>query len=705
MDGTLLLPWPSLTSKPQSMFNKHRRVLWLLNHRTLMPYEAPLIRRLGFEIYIPKIYPKTGFRSGGVDATYDASLTIPQKVLELLNGFNFYEDEWTPEIVTALNRYFGAAFVIPHGLSCRGAVDNFEGQIILRAFGLDNEKTYKRFLEDLYGPLILRKIAGIEKRFWFGEGYDHLHEIEEPLFARRSLFTPIGIPDSFFSTANQWRCTERKILFVCPNAVTDSYYSKIYRKFKQDFGDLPHVIVGAQDVPVDDPHMAGFVSDDELKRLYLNCALLYYHSTEIRHVHYSPIEAAINGMPVVFFEGSLLDRLSRGATKGRVGSVAEARGLIERILADDQQLINEIKQDQREIAYHFSDAYCGPEWREQMTQRGFFKAMRQKSALQIALIEGLRSLMKPVAHGRIRIDPHGRNVRPTKATITADEAKREFGASLYDGIRFDTDAFPAVIDYVDGVAASESWGRWSISDKIVIVLRHFLKGPVRIYLTAVGYKDNAGVPVPVRIGDQTQTVRLPSRMEDSVPLWVHFDLAKPANVIEITVPHPMRPETDSRTLGIGMVEVGAAEPVTLTLAEAKGKLGSSLADGLDFSRPMLPAFVDSVQGLCDPEPWGRWSSGDKVVFELKHTLQGAFRLVVRAVGFGSNAGAPVDIRIGNEARTIPLPSELGEAVMVDFSLMNPSNIVEFNVPFPMRPPGDDRLVGIGFVELRVEPRH
>jgi len=30
------------------MFDKNKRVLWLLNHRTLMPYEAKLLRRLGF---------------------------------------------------------------------------------------------------------------------------------------------------------------------------------------------------------------------------------------------------------------------------------------------------------------------------------------------------------------------------------------------------------------------------------------------------------------------------------------------------------------------------------------------------------------------------------------------------------------------------------------------------------------------------------
>ena len=53
--------------------------------------------------------------------------------------------------------------------------------------------------------------------------------------------------------------------------------------------------MGAQDVPVDDPKVLGFVSDEEMIRLYRECAVLYYHSTETRRVHYPPIEAAING--------------------------------------------------------------------------------------------------------------------------------------------------------------------------------------------------------------------------------------------------------------------------------------------------------------------------------------------------------------------------------------------------------------------------
>ncbi|MDR6857585.1 DUF7024 domain-containing protein [Variovorax guangxiensis] len=684
------------------MISKNKRFLWLLNHRTLMPYEAPLIRRLGFEIFIPKVIPKTNFRSAAVDFSHDESLTIPPGVLEKLNQFNFYEDAWTPEIVTLVNRYFGTVFIIPHARQTLEAVQNFEGQIVFRAFGLDNEQSYKKVLENLHGPLLLRMIEGIKHRFWFGEGYDHLHECEDPLFEERSLYLPIGVPDSFFADANKWTGKDRKILFVCPFVGSNPYYTEIYERFKNNFGDLPHVIVGAQDVPVSDPHVAGFVSDDELKRLYLECAVLYYPSTELRHVHYSPIEAAINGMPIVFFENSLLSRMSRGATKGRVSSIAEARQIIERILVDDAALIAEIREDQREIAYHFSDAYCSETWRTQMHSRGFIQTLSGSSIVSTLLKEATRSALKPLAHGRTRIDPHRRAIQPFKATLDAAQARQAFGSSLYEGIDFSRAVFPAMVDYVSGVSAGEGWGRWSNGDKVSIVLKHLLQGKVRIFIRAIAYGDNAGVPLPMKVGGQTKTFQLSAREDEASGTWLHFELKKPSNVIEIEIPHPTRPSLDGRALGIGLIELRAADPVTLSAEQARKTLGASLVEGIDFSAPELPAFVDVVEGLGGVEPWGRWSVGEQVRFELNHTLEGPVRLLLRGVGFGPNVGAGAAVTVGHQVRFMPLPASLadGEELAVDFDLSVPSNVIEFKVPHPSQPEGDDRRIGIGFFGLR-----
>src|SRR6266478_6746744 len=126
------------------MLHRSKRVLWLLNHKTLMPYEAQLLLNLGSEVFVPKVIPKAAsFRSGAVDFSYDASLTIPKRALMRLNQFNFYEEIWPGDIVAIANRYFGTVFTIPYSNQVPEVLGKFEGQIVFRAFGLDNSQTYK----------------------------------------------------------------------------------------------------------------------------------------------------------------------------------------------------------------------------------------------------------------------------------------------------------------------------------------------------------------------------------------------------------------------------------------------------------------------------------------------------------------------------------------------------------------------------------
>src|ERR1700733_13099976 len=96
------------------MLRKNKRILWFLCHKTLMQYEVPLLRSLGFEVFVPKIIPKTtDFRSCAVDFSFDESLTIPGHVLRVLNSCNFYREKWSREVVFYVNRYFGTAFKMP----------------------------------------------------------------------------------------------------------------------------------------------------------------------------------------------------------------------------------------------------------------------------------------------------------------------------------------------------------------------------------------------------------------------------------------------------------------------------------------------------------------------------------------------------------------------------------------------------------------
>lgn len=351
------------------MKNKNRRILWLLNHKTLMSYEVPLLRSLGFEVFTPKIIPDdvSTFRSGSVDYTADSDLTVPKDVLNALNSFNFYSDPWRHDITFFVNTYFGSVFTMPLTYPFQEVVTKFKGQIVLRAFGLQDDFSYDKVLRLQMGDQVYSWLEAVKDRFWFGKGYEQLDECETPFFKNRSVFLPLGLNESYWKHKNTWRGTDKRILFVCPNINDNNYYyAQIYKNFKASFGDLPHVIVGQQKNPVNDPYVLGHVSDEELIDLYKDCALLYYHSQEPRHVHYSPIEAAIIGTPIVFYKQNLLGRLLQKDIAGATQGISEARITVERLLQGDHELIAKIRSEQEIIPYYFSNNYCEMIWRQNM---------------------------------------------------------------------------------------------------------------------------------------------------------------------------------------------------------------------------------------------------------------------------------------------------------------------------------------------------
>ena len=360
---------------------QQRRVLWLLNHKTLAEFEVPLLTSLGFEVFCPKVIPSTGFRSGGVTYAFDEHLTIPKRDLDLLNSFNFYTERWPRTVSAIVNKYFDAAITIPYASQFAQVVERFHGVIALRAFGLENNRTYGGLLRELHGDSFLRKIqriGDIEDRLWFAEAYSHLHEIETGVLSRRRVFLPIGLPSAMCAHVNTWIGNDERILFVCPDIKSSSYYAEIYRNFKSEFGDLPHIIVGQQEIPVDDPSVSGYVSSARLIELYQSCRAFYYHSTERNHVHYSPLEAAAIGMPIIYRKGSLLHNLAPSVRLGVANDVTEAHRLLEQALEGHNEFIEALRQEQRAIAQGFTAQACSDVWKANLSSSGVLAAIDRK---------------------------------------------------------------------------------------------------------------------------------------------------------------------------------------------------------------------------------------------------------------------------------------------------------------------------------------
>ena len=540
------------------MLRKNKRILWLLNHKTLMQYEVPLLRELGFEVFVPKIIPRTtGFRSGAVDFSFDESLTIPKHALRILNSCHFYQRNWPRDVVFYINRYFGSAFVMPIEEQFRESVTNFEGNLLMRAFGLANTASYHTDLETIYGAQVFCWINAVRHRFWFAAGYEQLKECEPPLFAERSLYLPIGLSPAFWRNANTWKGTERRLLFLCPSIVKNPYYTAIYKQFKREFGDFPHVIVGMQDVPVDDPHVLGFVSDQELAELYKTCSVLLYPSREKRHVHYSPVEANIVGTPIIFYDDSLLARICNRKVQGAVSSVAEARDLIKAILKGEADLITSLKKDQQDIAYFFSHEYCKRTWEKSFAASGLKEALGKASVPSTFADETKRVLFYPWALGKKTLPPlMGVALpAPSRTEVHLAEDLPDYQATFEQGIDFRRPGYPTFIKFATGISNLEDWGRWSNGPKVTLTLAHPLNGKFKLVLVGGAYGKNVRTPIPVKIGHMRQKVTFSSPPHSAETQTLEFALRRPATTIEFIIPHPTTPERDNRQVGIGFLKL------------------------------------------------------------------------------------------------------------------------------------------------------
>jgi len=521
-----------------------------------MPFEVGSFIALGYEVLTPKVLPPpTLFRNAIVDHSYDASLSIPASALERLNAFDFYQTEWPADIVELVNRYFGTVVVIPIGTQITEALAKFEGQVLFRAFGLENTQSYKRTLESLYGSSVLAGIKSLGPRFWFAEGYEQLSECEPPLIAKNPLFLPVGLPASAWASKGQYTGNDRRILFVCPNIVSDPYYASVYQAFKRDFGDLPHIIVGAQDEPIDDPHAAGFVSNEELARLFRECAVTYYHSVERRHVHYSPVEAAITGMPVVYFAESLLGRLTESVTLGRCDTVEEARETIEKILSGDVAFIRQIREDQNSLPQPFSDAYCREVWQRQLATGGFADAVSREPVWKVLLREGRRLWLRPRAHGLSRKPGTTPLPVPWRHDLVTVEPEPAVLRAMAEGIDFREPSYPWFVAAVTGVSFPEPAGRWSDGRVVSIHFVEPLPTKFRLTVVAAAYAQNLNADITVRIEGKRQVIRIGAQPGSASDVVTEWDTSIRSSRIDIHVPHPVRPEGDNRSIGLAIQAV------------------------------------------------------------------------------------------------------------------------------------------------------
>ncbi|TCC00066.1 phosphatidylglycerol--membrane-oligosaccharide glycerophosphotransferase [Kosakonia quasisacchari] len=139
---------------------------------------------------------------------------------------------------------------------------------------------------------------------------------------------------------------------------------------------------------------------------------------------------------------------------------------------------------------------------------------------------------------------------------------------LDDSIRYKADSFvfnvagaPEEIKQFSGLSRPESWGRWSnanLGEEVDIEYNQPLPEQFELVITAKAFGPNANRPIPVRVGDQQQTLMLGNELTTTT---LHFSNPSHSNRLVIVPPEPQSTNEGNilghspRKLGIGLVEI------------------------------------------------------------------------------------------------------------------------------------------------------
>ena len=345
-----------------------RRVLWILNHTTLMEWEVPMLLAEGFEVFVPKVLPVgPNGRTATVTDAHDASLTIPTADLAHLNTVNFYDAPLSRRTAETINRHFDVAIAASVFPGLHYLLRCFSGRIFMRAFGHAGDFDYESATATIpfaaldrssstplstwpgrllararnrlpiadrpaYRNVVTTEMTRVRDRLHLAAAYREIIDHERPFLRRRSVFMPLALPASLLGGGDNWTGGEDRVLFVCPTIDQIDYYRRIYMRFREELGSMPYWIAGRQDLhgvstplTTEDDSILGYVSRERLDELLRRCFCMFYHSQEPRHLHYHPLEAIATGQPLVFMAGGLLESGSAAATprpaRGSAGSV------------------------------------------------------------------------------------------------------------------------------------------------------------------------------------------------------------------------------------------------------------------------------------------------------------------------------------------------------------------------------------------------
>ena len=322
-----------------------KRCLWLINHSTLANWELPLLRNSGYTfVFTPQHIPSNPvFTSGTIDELNWENLRISREDIKSLNAQDWY-GKIDEKASTTANAHFEMAFVTADPTQVINVLKGFKGQVVIRLFGLDSGRTYSNLYKQSYSPSEWKYLMSNLHRIVFATGYKEILSNEEEWIVANSVYLPIGLP----SKKNiEWNGEIQRLFGVVPRIEPGSYFSNLLKSHYRMAGRNEIVIGGRQHLLFNDKRILGALSDSEFFLEMLRSRAMIYASKEVSHVHYHPLEAMQSGMPVIFYQSSLLATLLGKDLPGGVKSKGQARRLIRRLMKNSS-LAKSIGEKQRE---------------------------------------------------------------------------------------------------------------------------------------------------------------------------------------------------------------------------------------------------------------------------------------------------------------------------------------------------------------------
>lgn len=140
--------------------------------------------------------------------------------------------------------------------------------------------------------------------------------------------------------------------------------------------------------------------------------------------------------------------------------------------------------------------------------------------------------------------------QPAGSGSAAPAAPSTVAAATGQSIDFAQTAYPGFIKEVHGMSGQEPKGRWTDGASAVFAFKQPMQGKVKLHIVAQPYGPNAGKDIVLVLGGVQKSVQFKPGIDDLQTQDAEFDLAAPADTLEIRIPEPTVPPGGNRKLGL-----------------------------------------------------------------------------------------------------------------------------------------------------------